>query len=45
MLTIMGFGVLWVKVSVNFDVKWTLKVKIKYRYNNTDSALMGKLQR
>ena len=26
---------------VTFEDKWTLKIKLKCRYNNTDSALMG----
>ena len=25
---------------LTFDDKWTLKIKLKYRYNNTDSAVM-----
>ena len=42
MLTIVGFGDLWVnKVSVNFWRQMDLKNKNKYRYSNTDSALLG----
>ena len=42
MLTIVCFGDLWVnKVSISFLQQSTLKIKIKHRYNYTDSALMG----
>ena len=33
---------LWVnKVSISFFNNWTLKIKIKHRYNYTDLTLMG----
>ena len=43
MLIIVGFVDLWVnKVSVGFlQQYWTLKIKIKHRYNYNDSALLG----
>ena len=42
MLTIVCFGDLRInKVSVSVLDKWTLKIKIKHRYNCTDSALMN----
>ena len=43
MLIIVCFGDLWInKVNISFLYNnWTLKIKIKPRYNYTDSALMG----
>ena len=46
MPTIVGFVDLWVnEVSVHFwrqiKKQETLKINVKYRYNNTDSSPMG----
>ena len=45
MLTILSFGDLWMTIGhwsvLAFYNNWTVKIKIKHRYNYTDSGLIN----